>query len=191
MQYLLIILRCKPHIKMTSPRYSCLLIVVAIFLSTVNAFVVRTLVHFPAKTSLILRAAEEDDIRETTFPPKDDDNETLDPLIMSLTRNDQISQEKSVTNMPLFGEIAIDGSLVVLVPALVIGIVGFAMSFVILLNSQDSIVDSLNQLSQDATAAAAAKTNMAAPLGQGCRGLCSNQDENLQGLEQFMQGIGK
>jgi hypothetical protein len=179
---------------MTNLRYSCLLVVLTTFLSTVNAFVVRNSVQFPAKAS-VLRAAEENDNDDETneptpsFPQSQKDDEPLDPLIMSLTRNDQISE--SSVNAPLFGEIPVDGSLVVLLPALVIGIVGFAMSINIIINSQDAIVDSLNQLSEDATAAAVAKTNIAAPLGQGCRGLCSNQQEDLQGLQKFMQGIGK
>jgi hypothetical protein len=179
---------------MTNLRYSSLLVVLATFLSTVNAFVVGNSVQFPAKAS-VLRAADENDNDETneptpSFPQSQKNDEPLDPLIMSLTRNDQIS-ESSVIKAPLFGEIPVDGSLVVLVPALVIGIVGFAMSINIIINSQDAIVDSLNQLSEDATAAAVAKTNIAAPLGQGCRGLCSNQQEDLQGLQKFMQGIGK
>lgn len=118
------------------------------------------------------------------------DNDELDPLIMSLTRNDQIDDSSSgaskSVNAPLFGEIPIDGSLVVLLPAAVIGLVGFAMSVNIAMNSGDAIVDSLNQLSEDATAAALAKTNIAAPIGDGCRGICSSDGG---GIETFMNSL--
>jgi hypothetical protein len=92
---------------------------------------------------------------------------------------------------PLFGEVAIDGSLVVLVPVLVIGLVGFVMAIDIALNSQDAIVDSLAQLSNDVTAAAVAKTNNLAPIDGSCRGICSTQETDLESLKIFMQGFSK
>ena len=107
----------------------------------------------------------------------------------SLTRND-VKDAKTV-KAPLFGEIAIDGSLVVLIPAIVIGVAGFIMSADIALNSQDAIVQSLSQISDDVTAAAIAKTNSAAPLDGGCRGICSAPETDFENLKSFMQSLSK
>jgi hypothetical protein len=179
---------------MTILRFIHLFLVLATFQWATEAFLVRKLVDISVKTLHFSASPEGDDDNNSEpspFPqqqPVQNERE-LDPLIMSLTRNDQLDSES--VNAPLFGEIPVDGSLVVLLPALLIGVVGFAMSINIVLNSQDAIVDSLNQISQDAAAAAVAKTNIAAPLADGCRGLCSNQEADLQGLQTFMQGIGK
>lgn len=175
--------------KMTFLRFPCLLLLLllATLLLSSEGIVLRN--SCTPKTGL--RASSEGDNDTSSFPqqPQQADDQQLDPLIMSLTRNDQVNTENTNTiKAPLLGELAIDGSLVVLVPALVIGVVGFAMSINIAMNSGDAIVDSLNQLSEDVTAAAVAKTNMAAPLGDGCRGICSGNNE---GLERFMESLRK
>jgi hypothetical protein len=114
----------------------------------------------------------------------------MDPLLATLTRTDPSADTSKTVKAPLFGEVAIDGSLVVLVPAIVLGLAGFVMSFNIALNSQDAIVDSLSQLSNQVTAAAVAKTNNLAPIdGSSCRGICSTQETDLESLKTFMQGF--
>lgn len=115
----------------------------------------------------------------------------MDPLLASLTRTDPSAGNVKTVKAPLFGEVAIDGSLVVLVPAVVIGLVGFVMAFDLALNSRDAIVDSLSQLGDDVTAAAAAKTNSLAPIDGSCRGICSTQETDLESLKTFMQGLSK
>jgi len=180
-------------------RFTCLLAVLATIVLDAEGFVVRKPCVLPTRARTArLSASEGDDstddaVPQSSFPqqPAQSSEDKLDPLIASLTRNDQSDSDSKSIQAPLLGEISLDGSLVVLLPALLIGVVGFAMSINIAMNSQDAIVDSLNQLSEDVTAAAVAKTNMAAPLGTGCRGICSDQEQELQGLKTFMQGLSK
>lgn len=117
----------------------------------------------------------------------------MDPLLASLTRMDNTSTTSSSTKttVPLFGEIDMDGSLLVLIPAIVLAVVGFVMSIVIAFNSQDAIVDSLTQLSDDIAAAALAKTNTPISSSSSCRGICSSQETDLQLLKTFMDNISK
>ena len=186
-----------PEKSTTMTRFSyitCIVAVLALLLATGQGFVVRNQPFLSARTSPLSTASEgdessSDEAQPSSFPQQPPSEERLDPLIASLTRNDQV--ESSSVQAPLLGEIPIDGSLVVLLPAAIIGVVGFAMSINIAMNSQDAIVDSLNQLSEDAAAAAVAKTNLAAPLDGGCRGICSDQAQELEGLKTFMQGLGK
>lgn len=108
----------------------------------------------------------------------------LNPFIASLTRNDE-STPIDTRPVPLFGEVAIDGSLVVLVPAAVISVLGFIFSIVVALNSGDSFVQELSEVDLPET-----KNNPTVVVEQ-CRGLCSSQDENLDGLRNFMESITK
>mmetsp|Transcript_26136 Transcript_26136/g.36618 ORF Transcript_26136/g.36618 Transcript_26136/m.36618 type:complete len:248 (-) Transcript_26136:117-860(-) len=114
----------------------------------------------------------------------------LDPLMASVTRMDPGAQEGKTTNIPLFGEVPVDGGLTVLVPAALIAIVGFIMSINIIANSQDAILSGLTQISEDANKAAIERTNKV-PDDNVCRGLCSNQDESYEGLKSFMQSLSK
>ena len=180
---------------MSCLRFTCLLVVLATFVSISTSFMVRTSV-LPSRTRR-LSSSEGDDGEappspQTSLPkrPAQSSEEKLDPLIASLTRNDQMEGTAKSVKAPLLGEIPVDGSLIVLVPALVLGVVGFVMSINIAINSQDAIVDSLNQLSEDVTAAAVAKTNSAAPLDGSCRGICTNP-EDLDGLKTFMESLKK
>eukprot|EP00978_Attheya_sp_CCMP212_P010207 scaffold24519_cov53-Attheya_sp.AAC.3 len=116
----------------------------------------------------------------------------MDPLMASLTRDDSGSSggDSKKMNVPLFGEVEVDGSLVVLAPAIVIGIVGFIMSINVALNSKDAISSSLSQYSESANNAAISRTNVV-PGDGSCRGLCSSQESDLEGLRGFMTGISK
>lgn len=109
-------------------------------------------------------------------PPKQ-----YDALISMATAGaDQPSETK---NVPLLGEIPVDGSLVVLLPAAGIAILGFLLSFVVAFNARDEIVTSLESV------------NPPPPKeiikDEGCRGLCSDQDEQLETLRGFMDGLRK
>mmetsp|Transcript_12815 Transcript_12815/g.19866 ORF Transcript_12815/g.19866 Transcript_12815/m.19866 type:complete len:262 (+) Transcript_12815:122-907(+) len=114
----------------------------------------------------------------------------LDPLMASVTRMDPGTQEGKTTNIPLLGEVPVDGGLTVLVPAALIAVVGFIMSINIIANSQDAIVNGLAQISEEANKAAIERTNKV-PEDNVCRGLCSNQDESYEGLKSFMQSLSK
>ena len=112
----------------------------------------------------------------------------LDPLMASLTRIDPNAPEVPTTNVPLLGEIPLDGSLVVLAPAAIIAVVGLITSVIIGFQSQDSIVDALNQVSQEVTQSAAERANMMYDENA-CRGICSSQEQNLEGLRGFMENF--
>jgi hypothetical protein len=116
----------------------------------------------------------------------------MDPLMASLTRDDSGSSggDSKKMNVPLFGEVEVDGSLVVLAPAIVIGVVGFVMSINVALNSKDAISSSLSQYSESANNAAISRTNVV-PGDGSCRGLCSSQESDLEGLRGFMTSISK
>jgi hypothetical protein len=108
------------------------------FLSTVNAFVVRNRnsVQFPAKASF-LRAEENDyenDEPTPSFAHSNEGDESLDPLIFTSTRNDEISQSSF--------KILENDTFTVLVELFVIGFASFAVYInilVILGYSHDAI----------------------------------------------------
>lgn len=118
-------------------------------------------------------------------PPK-----RLDPLMASLTRMDPETARGPTRNIPIFGEVPVDGSLVVLVPAAVIGFLGFVLSIVVAVQSSDLIVDSLNSVADDLTQSAFENSNKVYDESV-CRGLCSSQDQDLDNLRSFMEGLRK
>jgi hypothetical protein len=108
-----------------------------------------------------------------------------DPLIGLLTRIDEPTPENVPTvRVPLFGEIPADGNLALLVPAAVISILGFIMSIVVAFNSRDVIVQELSSVELPKME----YTPTVVEEGK-CRGLCSSQDEDLDGLRNFMESI--
>jgi len=113
--------------------------------------------------------------------------EGLDPLIASLTRIDEPTPANVPTRqVPLFGEVPADGNLALLVPAAAIGILGFIFSIVVAFTSRDSIVEELSKVEVPKMEYTPTK------IEEGkCRGLCSSQDEDLDGLKNFMEGISK
>lgn len=114
----------------------------------------------------------------------------LDPLLAALTRDDQSGKKSETKNVPFFGEVSVDGGLLVLLPAAFIAVVGFIFSFVILFQSRDALVDSLTEMSNGMNEAALSKTNQV-PNDGACRGLCSSQDEQLDAMRNIMQSISK
>jgi hypothetical protein len=115
----------------------------------------------------------------------------LDPLVARLTRLDSTSSQPSkTTNIPLLGEVAVDGGLVVLVPAAVIAILGFVMSINIAINSSDAIVAALANAGEDITQKAINQARQQYDENA-CRGLCSSQEQDLDSLRKFMTGLGK
>ena len=113
--------------------------------------------------------------------------ERLDPLIASLTRIDEpLPANVPTRQVPLFGEVPADGNLALLVPAAAIGILGFIFSIVVAFTSRDSIVEELSKVEVPKMEYTPTK------IEEGkCRGLCSSQEEDLDGLKNFMEGISK
>jgi hypothetical protein len=118
----------------------------------------------------------------------------LDPLVASVTRMDPSSSgaNQKMTNVPFFGEIPTEGGgLKQLAAAAGLGVVGFLLFFVMAFNARDSFGDQMTQISEDINSAALAKTNKAPVDPNACRGLCSSQDQQLESMRSFMQGISK
>jgi len=131
-----------------------------------------------------------DSVNEPTPPPfiPPKPIARLDPLMAALTRNDSTSGK--TTKIPLFGEVDVDGSLIVLVPAVVIGVLGFVMSIVVAINAKDTFVDQLVQISNEINTMAVQKTNAMVDPSV-CRGLCSTQEQDLDNLRGFMESLRK
>ena len=109
----------------------------------------------------------------------------IDPLIASLTRIDEPTPSNVPTRqVPLFGEVPADGNLALLVPAAAIAVLGFLFSIVVAFNSRDAIVQELSQVELPEMKYTPTKVEEGK-----CRGLCSSQDEDLNGLKNFMEGI--
>lgn len=113
----------------------------------------------------------------------------MDPLMASLTRDDSnTSPDQPTQNMPLFGEIPADGTLLLLAPAAAFSVLGLIYSIVIAFNSSDQIVSSVMQAG-DSIAQTAVNRNNKVYDKNVCRGLCSSQQEDLDGMRNFMEAI--
>ena len=118
-------------------------------------------------------------------PPK-----RLDPLLASLTRVDPATANAPTRNVPLLGEITVAGSMTVLLPAAAIGFLGFVFSIVVAVNSSDELVATLSQVPEQIEQQANEKVNRVYDPNV-CRGLCSTQDQDLDGLRSFMESLRK
>lgn len=117
---------------------------------------------------------------------------TLDPLFIAVTRSDDdvedgVRAKKSIS-VPILGELILDKSLFILLPVSGFAVGGVLLSAYILFHSGDAMVDAImdNAIQQSSTSSIV-PTNP----GDGCRGLCSSQQQDLEGLKAFMSGIGK
>ena len=132
---------------------------------------------------------EENFVEEQYQPPVTQQSETLDPLVASLTRIDEPpSQYTRTTNVPLLGEIPADGNLALLAPAAAIAILGFIFSIVVAFNARDAIVEEFSQVQVELPKMEYTPTVVEEGV---CRGLCSSQESDLEGLRGFMQGLAK
>lgn len=119
------------------------------------------------------------------IPNNNSQEKEMDPLIASLTRIDEGTPTNVPTRqVPLFGEVPADGNLALLVPAAAIGILGFIFSIVVAFSSRDAIVKEFSQVELPKMEYTPTKV-----VEGECRGLCSSQDEDLDGLRNFMEGI--
>ena len=111
----------------------------------------------------------------------------MDPLIASLTRTDNgptPSKGNPTINSPL-GEIQLDKSLYVLLPVVLFVFGGALLSIYVAANSGDALSQAWNVY--EASISAPAGTKIVDP--DACRGLCSSQEADLQGLSDFMNGL--
>ena len=110
----------------------------------------------------------------------------MDPLMASLTK-DNVSPESPTKNIPLFGEVPADGS-ALLIATVVFAILGFVYSIVVAVNSSDQIINSLSQATGSIAQTAANRSNGVYDENV-CRGLCSSQQNDVDGLRNFMEAI--
>eukprot|EP00573_Skeletonema_grethae_P006814 CAMPEP_0201706466 /NCGR_PEP_ID=MMETSP0578-20130828/48904_1 /ASSEMBLY_ACC=CAM_ASM_000663 /TAXON_ID=267565 /ORGANISM="Skeletonema grethea, Strain CCMP 1804" /LENGTH=212 /DNA_ID=CAMNT_0048194917 /DNA_START=35 /DNA_END=673 /DNA_ORIENTATION=+ len=114
-------------------------------------------------------------------------NKKLDPLIASLTRIDEPTPSNvPMRSVPLFGEVPADGNLALLVPAAGIAILGFIFSIVVAFNARDELVSELNKVELPKM-----EYKPTVVVEGQCRGLCSNQDDDVDGLRNFMESISR
>ena len=123
--------------------------------------------------------------QSASFTTEPQQQQRLDPLVASLTRMDEDMMNTPTTNVPLIGEIPLDGSIVVLLPVALIAVVGFIMSINIAFNSKDAIVDKMNEVNA-VLSTPPVKQNTD---NEGCRGLCSDQEEQLDSMRNFMNSL--
>ena len=114
----------------------------------------------------------------------------LDPLMASLTRTDPNVANLPTRNVPFFGEVPVDGSLTVLIPAAVIAVLGFVLSIVVAFNSKDLLASTLSQVSDEISSTAIRQSNQKYDDSV-CRGICSSQQDDLEGLRKFMGALKK
>lgn len=141
----------------------------------------------------ILYSTEGDEENKVPTPQKSFTNEPkaperIDPLIQTLSRNDADDSNAKKVKLPLLGEVPVDGSLLLVVPVAVIAILGFIMSIQIGFQSKDAIVQQIDKISGVMSQPPVKKTVVPT---SGCRGLCSNQDEQLDYIRGFMEGVSK
>jgi len=114
-------------------------------------------------------------------PPK-----RLDPLLASLTRMDpQAGADKPTTTIPFLGEVNMDKTLFIALPTVTFALLGFFSFFMVAMNSGDAVVDAVNEWNE----------NLLNPTPKEldpnqCRGLCSSQESDMEGLRIFMNTLG-
>jgi len=121
-------------------------------------------------------------------PPPPPATRNLDPLMASLTRSDAPTGDVPTRNIPLLGEVPMDGSMMLVVPTAVIGMLGIVVSIVVALNSGDAIAEAINQAGTDITQQASENVNKAYDPSI-CRGLCAPSDGEVDGLRSFMESL--
>lgn len=110
----------------------------------------------------------------------------MDPLMASLTRDD--SGGEPTQTVPIFGEIPADGTMLLLAPAVAFAVLGFLFSVVIAFNSADQIVESIGQTGKSVAQSAQNRNNRVFDKDV-CRGLCSSQEQDVDGMRNFMEAI--
>jgi hypothetical protein len=156
-------------------------------------------VSHSSRANKLLFLAQQQDVDDEE---EGEDGETTPPFndAASVSRVDTATTTKkqsgiSTARDPLFGEIPVDGGLVVVIPAAVIAVVGFITSLLVAYNAHDTFSDQVSQVtSQDInTPLTLVKVENPLPVvDAGCRGLCSTrQDQQLEITRSFMEGIAK
>lgn len=106
----------------------------------------------------------------------------LDPLLVSVTRMDDATKSAPTMNVPIWGEVILDKSLFVLLPVAAFAVLGFLSFIVVAANSGDAFINAMNEN-------AMLKGYPTPTTEEGCRGLCSSQEQDLESLRTYMKAI--
>jgi hypothetical protein len=115
--------------------------------------------------------------------PRNANPKRIDPLMASLMRGPEATKAPT-RDLPILGEVPMDKSSLLIVPAVLFGVLGLVLSIYVAFNSQEAFTEALKQNPYLQSAGSA-------PEGEGCRGLCSTQQEDLDQLRVFMNGLRK
>lgn len=141
--------------------------------------------QFAASDDLAANEQEPMISRTTRLQTIPQTRKALDPLVRSLTRLDNDSANAPTLNIPVWGELILDKSLFVLIPVAGFAIIGFFLSIYVGLNSVDAFV-ALEDAGKNGRRAPVETTS-----AEGCRGICSSQEDDLEGIRSFMSGLSK
>lgn len=111
----------------------------------------------------------------------------LDPLFLAVTKMDPQTQRAERIAVPIWGELILDRSLFILLPIAVFALGGIFLSLYVLVNSSDTFVDAVIDT---ATKQSIPTSSSSLQDGESCRGLCSSQSQDLEGLRSYMNRLG-
>jgi hypothetical protein len=158
--------------------------------------------HHHGRLLHVLNAEEGDENEESSSPPQPisppvmrsnspppvRNIERMDPLMASLTRDNR-DPAQVTRNIPLFGEVPADG-LKLLIPATVFAVLGFVLSIVVAVKSSGQIAGTFSTVADSVVQSAINQPNQIYDENA-CRGICSNQQDDVDGLRRFMESITK
>ena len=79
-----------------------------------------------------------------------------------------------------------DKTLFIALPTVTFALLGFFSFFMVAMNSGDEVMNAVNEWNDIALN----PTNNAAIDPDACRGLCSSQEQDVEGLRNFMNSLG-
>lgn len=132
----------------------------------------------PTRTSALQQQSE-------LFTSEPKPAKRLDSLVATLTRVDPEIANVPTRDIPLFGEVPVDGTLLLLVPVTLIAVLGLVLTIYIGYDSRDLIADEMEKIT----------TVMSSPpvkdtvVTSGCRGLCSDQAGQLEYMRGIMESL--
>jgi hypothetical protein len=88
-------------------------------------------------------------------------------------------------NIPLFGEVPADGSILILAPVTLIAVIGFILTIQMAFTSKDVWIPAIDELNAQLSKPPVKET----VVTNNCRGLCSDQDGQLESMRSFMQSL--
>jgi hypothetical protein len=112
----------------------------------------------------------------------------LDPLFLAVTKMDPQTQNAERISLPIWGELILDRSLFVFLPIALFALGGIFLSFYVLINSSDTFVNAIIDTSMKQSIPTSSSS---LPDSDSCRGLCSSQAQDLEGLSSYMNRLGR